>query len=388
MDDLITYKPISIKKEPPGLSKNVDLNQILKTREQLIENIKNEIYFSEPLILRENVGIIFPNTINIIQGKAGVHKSRLTEDLCSLLISNSNSNQLGFSKLNNSIEIKALYVDTERNLKDQFPFALQKIIKKAGYEPKNQVEDFDFISLIEINREQRFNTLTDYIKSKRVESSEHLFIILDVLTDCVSNFNDPKESMKLIDYMNVLINTQNVTFFAVIHENPGVGEKARGHLGTEVLNKASTVIQIGFEKGKNGEDSDLIKIKYLKTRNTKRPDPFYVVYSDVYKSLVLADAELVQTIEDSRKIAAPINEVKIALIRHLEIPKYREDLIQLLTKEFNCSTNTIDIRLKEIIERNEEFILEDHDEPCILEKFKDGHKTIYRFNKTIHNSKK
>ena len=96
-----------------------------------IENIKNEIYFSEPLILRENVGIIFPNTINIIQGKAGVHKSRLTEDLCSLLISNSNSNQLGFSKLNNSIEIKALYVDTERNLKDQFPFALQKIIKKA-----------------------------------------------------------------------------------------------------------------------------------------------------------------------------------------------------------------------------------------------------------------
>ena len=89
--------------------------------------------------------------------------------------------------------------------------------------------------------------------------------------------------MKLIDMMNQSINRYDVTFLYLIHENPVNTDKAPGHLGTEILNKASTVIQIGFEKDAQNHNTDLINVNFLKCRSSKKHDPFYVQYSDTGK---------------------------------------------------------------------------------------------------------
>jgi hypothetical protein len=134
---------------------------------------------------------------------------------------------------------------------------------------------FDYISLLEFGREERFDMLNIVFRARiRKKFPMHIFIVLDVITDCVFNFNDTKDSMKLIDMMNQTINRYDVTFLCLIHENPGSADKARGHLGTEILNKASTVIQIGFEKDAQNHNTDLLKVAYFKCRSSKKHEPF------------------------------------------------------------------------------------------------------------------
>ncbi len=343
----------------------------------LKEKVKERIQFANPIIEREYQGIVYRNTINVLQGKAGVHKSRLMEIFCSCILAHKPSdNFVGFSKFDLHEDYTLLYVDTERNTKDQFPFALQKIIRKAGFSLDDQPENFDFISLIEVARENRLEVLQQYIDKLRETNSGHIIIVLDVITDLISNFNDPRESMKLIDYMNSLINTQNVTFLCIIHENPTSGDKARGHLGTEIMNKASLQMQIAFEKTKNNEDTDLIKVKYLKTRVGKRPEPFHLVYSEMKKSLVVADNAFIEEVNDSRKHLAYIDSVTARLMGILTTPMKRANLIDDLKEFFSCSTNTVLDRLKEIYEKQLPITDKDGD-VYTLQKGKEGKETTY-----------
>lgn len=370
------FNPISI---PRRLTEenNTDLSQVKKVRNFLREKIKEDIRFSNPLINREGDGIVYRNTINVLQGKAGSHKSRLMEMFCSCILSNRpNDGFVGFSRFEFITTYLLLYVDTERNTKDQFPFALQKIIRKAGFATDKQPDNFDFISMIEISRENRLEALKSYIEDIRLNYEGHIVIVLDVITDLISNFNDPRESMKLIDYMNTLINTQNVTFLCIIHENPSSGDKARGHLGTEIMNKASLQMQIGFEKTKNNEDTDLIKVKYLKTRVGKRPDPFYLVYSESENSLVVADVDYIDEVSDSRKHVAYTDSILKRLLDILKQPMKRADLIEDLKGFFKCSTNTVLDRLKEIQQKEME-IRDNTGSIYQLNKVKNGRETMY-----------
>ncbi len=370
------YNPVKIPSQY-GIPTIPYLEKVLHGRLALKEKVKEQIRFANPIIERENQGIVYRNTINVLQGKAGAHKSRLIEIFCSCILSvKIVSDLVGFVKYCLSEVFTLLYVDTERNTKDQFPFALQKIIKKAGFSPENQPENFDFISLIEVARENRLEVLQQYIDRLRETNSGHIIIVLDVITDLISNFNDPRESMKLIDYMNSLINTQNVTFLCIIHENPSSGDKARGHLGTEIMNKASLQMQIAFEKTKNNEDTDLIKVKYLKTRVGKRPEPFHLVYSEMKKSLVVADDALIAEVDNSKKYHAYIDSVTTRLMVVLTAPMKRGELIEDLKGFFKCSKNTVLDRLKEIYEK--QLPITDKDGSVYnLQKGKEGKETTY-----------
>lgn len=209
------------------------------------------ITFAEPIIRRGEDEIIFPRTITLVQGKFGRHKSRITENFCSAFLKKDGytapNGHLGF--VASEREFALLYVDTERNLLDQLPFALQQIKVNAGYALADDVPNFDFFTLMNIPREQRFNVLSSYLEtSRRRFGSAHLVVVLDVCTDLVGSFNDVRESMALVDLLNGTINEHDVSVLCVIHENPNNGgeSKARGHAGSELTNKASTVIGLDF----------------------------------------------------------------------------------------------------------------------------------------------
>ena len=239
-----------------------------------------------------------------------------------------------------------LYIDTERNLKDQFPYALQSIIKKAGYEIDNPPANFDWLSLINIPRDQRFVVLNEYLIQLREKCKNHLVIVLDVVTDCLSSFNNLEESLALIDMMNVLVNEHNATFVCVIHENPG-GEKARGHLGSEIANKSTTQIQVSLNNIK--EQDDFVKIKFLKTRRSKKPVEFFAKYCDHTKGLILIDEDDQKQLSQTRKSKASVEEIKEYLPSVLIAQIERQVLIDKLMNHFNCSKNTILVRLKTIV---------------------------------------
>ena len=359
-----------------NLSEN--LKTVLATHEKLKEIKAGEIRFSDPVLKQGENAVIFPHTINVIQGQAGVHKSRLAENICAafLKLNGSQNELLGFNRLNFDAKHTVVYVDTERNLSEQLPYALQSIQIKAGYNKADHPSNFEYISLLQINRKERFAALNEYLNHIKKSTNSPLFIVLDVSTDCIEDFNKTDKSMELIDLMNMAINEHNVIFLCLIHENPK-SDKARGHFGTELMNKASTVMQVGFEKDANQNDTDIIRVKYLKCRSTARHTPFYIKYSNEVNGLVLADTSEVSGVINSRKHKASNEEMTQFIEMYLGdgTTISRVELLDKLCKDFKASPRTIESRLTEIISSEIGFI-NDEDDYCKLSK-ETKEKTVY-----------
>jgi hypothetical protein len=336
-----------------NVKKTENLEKILASREKIRKRSCETVTFSPPIISFDDVGIIYPNTINIIQGKKGVHKSRLTEVFCALMLCQDLNKKFLGMKRNAMSSSVVLYVDTERNINDQFPYAIQKIKTMSGFEKESEPSNLDFISLIDVPRQERFATLKEYIDTFRVKfQAYNLLIVFDVVTDCVEDFNNVRESLKFVDMLNETINNYNVTFLCVIHENPASGnDKGRGHLGTELNNKASQVMQIGFEKDNNNNDTDLIRIKFLHSRNTKRLEPIYIQYSEESKGLVLADTSFISEKLALKQSKANIGEVHKWMTENLIEPMSKSEIIEKLKVVFDCEDRTLEKRLTDLIEQ-------------------------------------
>jgi len=347
-----------------------NLKTVLATREKLKEIKATEIRFSEPVLKQGENAVIFPHTINVIQGQAGVHKSRLAENICAafLKLNGCQNELLGFNRLNFNSAHTVVYVDTERNLSEQLPCALQSIQIKAGYNRTDHPSNYEYISLLQISRKERFAALNEYLNYIKKSTDNPLFIVLDVSTDCIEDFNKTDKSMELIDLMNMAINEHNVIFLCLIHENPK-SDKARGHFGTELMNKASTVMQVGFEKDASQNDTEIIRVKYLKCRSTARHTPFYIKYSSEAKGLVLADASEVSGVINNRKHKAS-NEDMIEFIElYLGDGTIltRVELLDKLCKDFKASQRTIESRIAEIMISDIE-IFNEKGQGCTLSK--------------------
>lgn len=355
-----------------------NLKTVLQTREKLKELKATEIRFSEPVLKQGDNAVIFPHTINVIQGQAGVHKSRLAENICAafLKLNGCQNELLGFKRNNYNATHTVVYVDTERNLSEQLPYALQSIQMKAGFERTDHPTNFEYISLLQISRKERFAALNEYLNHIKKSTDNPLFIVLDVSTDCIEDFNKTDKSMELIDLMNMAINEHNVIFLCLIHENPK-SDKARGHFGTELMNKASTVMQVGFEKDANQNDTEIIRVKYLKCRSTARHTPFYIKYCKEAKGLILADASDVSGIINNRKHKASNED----MIEYIEMYLgdgtilTRVDLLDKLCKDFKASQRTIESRITEIMSSDFE-IFNEQGQSCQLSK-EVKEKTVY-----------
>lgn len=356
-----------------------NLTKIIATHEKLKQLKASAIKFSEPVLRHGENAVIYPNTINVIQGQAGVHKSRLAEIISSgfLKLIECKNELLGFNKPHSNPTYTIVYVDTERNIAEQLPYALQSIQLNAGFKIEDHPCNFKYISLMQIKRNERFKALEEYLIYIRQNTDNPLFVVLDVSTDCIEDFNRTDKSMELIDLMNMAINEYNVIFLCVIHENPR-SEKARGHFGTELMNKASTVMQVGFEKNSNQEDTDIIRVKYLKCRSTAKHIPFYIKFCKDAKGLVLADPSEVSTVINDRKLKALKEDVieYISLYLGDGSEMKRRDLLNKLCIEFKSKDRTIEERLKEILDDDIDF-LNLEGAKCKLSKEKKDKNTYY-----------
>lgn len=319
----------------------------------------NDIVWTPAWVNLNGAPIISKGTINVIQGKAGVHKSRLAETLCALLLSpHGTGDYLNFQRHNLGAGYYVGYIDTERNTQEHFPAAVQRIRERAGIDKKADNGRFYPVSIKQVERRERLDAVKAWIeviretmREKRVETW-NLFVVLDVVTDCVASFNRDDETMALFDYLGNLCEHYGVTFLLVLHENP-FSEKARGHTGTEAMNKADTQMQISYEAGSNGEETDLIKVKFLKTRNAARPQPLYLQYSKERNGLVTADPDAVnEHIENKRKTKDDgllVERLQFLFDKREDINQ--KDIIADLEENLGWSKNTITGKLDTLIKR-------------------------------------
>ncbi len=322
--------------------------------EDIKMQMEGNITARRPILMWNDLPLIYQRTINIVQGKTGVHKSRFTETMAAALMATDDDHEKRcyLHRPPEQKPVMVMHLDTERNKWDQLPYAMQKMCWQSGYPHRTVAPDLFTSTLADIPRKERPAAIEQLVKHfYKEEGKKHFVVILDVVSDCMGNFNDAFESMELIDKLGSMILNYNVSFILVIHENPGESSKARGHLGTELGNKSSIVLKVDLEKMAGNPQANIINIKNIKNRNTA-PLPDHLLYycpHDHHLKLCDDSMQLEATHRKGRK--ATITEVASFLLKALwENCLPREQVLTELAANFEISKRTAHDRLKEVLE--------------------------------------
>ena len=161
--------------------------------------------------------------ISAITGKAKSRKSTLVTLLCQKYLTESNG--------------KILIVDTEmaefyvhRNAK--------RLHNMMGWNENVDNERFVNLQFRGLATDKRFDMFSKAIKHFKPD-----LIFLDGVRDLLKDFNKIDEVVHVVDELMKLSEDYKCHICCILHENKG-DTNMRGHLGTEIQNKAETVIGI------------------------------------------------------------------------------------------------------------------------------------------------
>jgi hypothetical protein len=306
--------------------KNV-LSTLLDNEKKVNDHASKVVVFPECSVSFDKVSVVTPGTVTTIQGKAGSHKSRLAQIFAAIILGRNPI--AGFKSPIGAPGAVVGYIDTERSTSTDLPFAVQNIRQAAGLERTKDSVNLFATSLRNVAREDRFLALEEYVnhieaqKAARGISDWATVVVLDVVTDLGRSFNNDVDALQLYDYLLTIADTTQTAFICVLHENPG-SEKARGHVGTEGTNKSNVAIQI------SADENGLIKVKFLKTRNSARPEPFFLNYNPETRSLEKVDQP---TESPSTKAAEIVNDF---FVKKATEQADLSDILKYIQLELNC----------------------------------------------------
>jgi len=180
--------------------------------------------------------------------------------------------------------------------------------------------------------------------------SSHLVLFLDVITDCMTNFNDLTETNILLDKLNDMTENKEITVIGVIHENPDGTKKARGHIGTEFVNKATTVVSIGYKN----EYSPILSLRIIKNRLVKRQKEKFIKRSEKTGLLVFADSSEIEDIQSNKRIK--LSELSEMLLQKFGVGEIsNKELLKFTMHQFSVSDKTSRIAINDLYE-NQSFL--------------------------------
>lgn len=158
---------------------------------------------------------------------------------------------------------KILYVDTEQS-RYHCHNVLKRILRLAGLPTGVDNENLDFVCLREYTPATRIEVI-DY--ALRHDGGYGL-VIIDGIRDLLLDINNAAESVEVINKMMEWSSRYNLHIHCVLHLNKG-DNNVRGHIGTEMNNKAETVLVIS----KSTFDPEVSEVRPLHIRE-KEFKPF------------------------------------------------------------------------------------------------------------------
>ena len=97
-------------------------------------------------------------------------------------------------------------------------------------------------------------------------------MVIDGIADLIGAVNNEQESVELIEELYLLAGNYKTCIVCVLHLTPS-GLKLRGHLGSELRRKATTVLSIEREK-----NSPISAVKPMKIRNGSLSDTPQILF--------------------------------------------------------------------------------------------------------------
>lgn len=216
-------------------------------------------------------GILRPGNVCTIIGPAGYGKSQVFESLISSYL-NPYVDTLGLRVADHDGR-PLLWIDGERT-KDDIAHGFARIKRRIRIE--------DNPDLIEGDRFRGVNCfpLIEYADiPARVKELERLIfdlspglVILDGAGDFVRDPNDLPASVDFVALLIALANSENFAAVVSIHPNPGGGQdnKARGHLGSELLRKSESVLLL--KRAPDNRDIRILTMDFGHGKNRNQAD--------------------------------------------------------------------------------------------------------------------
>jgi len=81
------------------------------------------------------------------------------------------------------------------------------------------------------------------IIEEAIKETKPKVVFIDGIRDLISNINDPDQATELITWLERITLTHGVHIVNVLHQNK-TDNNARGHIGSELLNKAEITIDL------------------------------------------------------------------------------------------------------------------------------------------------
>ena len=261
--------------------------------------VTDELEFP-PVILRvENVTI---GTLGNFSASTGKAKSRKTFNIggitAAALI---NSTVLKYTATLPSKKRKILYIDTEQSLY-HCQKSVKRIVELSNLSTDVHPDNLDFLSLRRFSPKLRISIIEQAIKN----TNDLGLVIVDGLRDLAYDINSPSEATELITrFMNWTEEFQ-IHIHTVLHQNKN-DENTRGHLGTELNNKAETIIQVA----KDSIDRNISTVRPLIVRD-KEFDSFAFQINDDELPEILYD------FSESAKRSKTFDYFEVSEERHRE----------------------------------------------------------------------
>jgi len=200
-----------------------------------IEALRQSVIKSDADIHPNNYILKIENTNKFSKGNistfTGLAKSKKTFALTMIASALSSGKSVG-NKFNPNCKSVVNYVDTEQSPYDA-QVVLRRVDKIAG--SKDAVRMF---ALRPFTPKQRVEIIETILKLYSCD-----VLIIDGIRDLLMDINNAVESTEIVTKVMKWSYDYDIHIANVIHQNQSDG-KVRGHIGTEIQNKAETIIRI------------------------------------------------------------------------------------------------------------------------------------------------
>lgn len=203
-----------------------------KSLEDLYVDIEAEYPAYQPILTQKDIPVMSRGSLSLISGKPKSRKTFFVASLVAAIIGK--EPQLG---LKSDAPHKVIWIDTEQSM-HLFKEGIKRSLRMAGVPETKNDPMLIPLSFSSISTEDRSAKLEEAIKKHKPE-----VVIIDGIRDLMYDFNDIKETATLKDLIISLYQTYDLHICCVIHQNKA-DCNARGHLGSELTNKAETVFSL------------------------------------------------------------------------------------------------------------------------------------------------
>jgi len=263
-----TDLPLNNPKSSPVPKEDLLSERIRKSRmliTQTVEEPQDVLFISED---GKKSIICTLGNISLIQGQAKSRKTFLLSFICTALL-----RKKEFLKFRGKLpagKSKIIYFDTEQGLYHA-KRVQERIYDLSGISKVAENENIQYYRLRSYNTKERIEIIDKVINS----TPDLGFVIIDGIRDLVTDINNADESTKVTGMLMKWSEDRKIHILCVLHENKG-DRNSRGHIGTELQNKAESVIRVS----RDSENKQHSKVEPVYLRDMDFEDFFFEILED------------------------------------------------------------------------------------------------------------